>query len=577
MLSAQKTKSIDEIVNFIGGRRAVLSFKLDGLTLVLRYENGRLTQALTRGGEGGMIGEDVTHTVRAMVNVPLTIPCTDSFEVRGEGVISWENFDRLNNSSGETYAHPRSVAAGGVRRLDVCKTKAQFLEFFAFELISGNIKTKTEQLDKLAENGFSVVRNHIVCEGAAADQIRAAINDFQPKMFAYPVDGVIVEYDDLAYGQSLGATGHHENRLIALKWDDELFETTFLRLEPATTRTGMVSLTAVLEDVVIDGTNVNRAYMHNLIFLDNLSLGTGDRVQVYKANQIIPQIAENLTRSGTLEYPKECPCCGFALVTRTSESGTRMLFCENPNCSAILVRKFAHFCDKTRMNLEGFSEKTLTRLIDAKLIKNLGDLYLLERRFVEIARMPGFGPTSVQKMLRVIDESRQRTLAQFIAGLGIPLVGRTAGRLLDAHFDGSWIKFEQAIKDGFDFAQLQDFGETMHNSIYAWYADTEEDKFWRPLLQHITFIKEEKENNPMNPNNPFNGKTVVVTGKLLNYSRDDIHSKLLSLGAKFGTSISKNTDFLIAAAEKTGGKLDKARQLGVQILSESEFEALLEA
>lgn len=574
MLSAKKTKSVDEIIKFINGRRAVISWKLDGLTLVLRYEMGRLTQALTRGGEGGMVGEDVTHSVRAMINVPLTIPCIEYMEVRGEGVISWENFNKLNDATEETYAHPRSVAAGAIRRLDASKTKAQFLEFFAFELISDGYAAKTEQLEMLRKNGFSVVPNHVITANSTDDFILEIINVHKPKLFAYPVDGLIVEYDDLAYGQSLGATGHHENRMIALKWEDELYETTFLGLELATTRTGMVSLTGVFKDVIIDGATVNRAYLHNLDIFDRYKLGVGDKVQIYKANQIIPQLADNLTRSGTLKYPTECPCCNSSLITRISDSGTRLLYCDNPFCSAKLVKKFVHFCDKTRMNLEGFSEKTLSRLINAGLLKNFGSLYELRPRFVEMARLPGLGPTSVERLLKTIEASKQRTLAQFIAALGIPMVGRSAGRTINAYFNGDWNAFEQAINDGFDFTQLQDFGPIMHDNIYAWYADTEATELWRPLLKHISFIKEEKETDTMNVNNPFYRKTVVATGKLMNYTRDGIQEKLLELGAIPASSVTKSTDYLIVG-DKAGSKLDKAQQLGIKTLTEVDFELML--
>ncbi|MCL2343388.1 MAG: NAD-dependent DNA ligase LigA, partial [Firmicutes bacterium] len=340
MLSAQKTKSVDDVIKFIGGRQAVISWKMDGLTLVLRYEGGRLVQAITRGG--GTIGEDVTHSVRAMVNVPLTIPYPGPFEVRGEGVVSWENFGSVNRDADVPYTHPSSMAAGGIRRLDSNKTRAQLLEFLAFDLVSGGPATKTDQLELLRLNGFATVYSLVIGEGSSDKQIQAMINVFRPLDYDYPVDGLIIEYDNLPYGQSLGATGHHENRMIALKWEDELYETTFLGLELATTRTGMVSLTGMFEDVVIDGTTVNRAYLHNLDVLDRFKLGIGDRVMIYKANQIIPQLAENNTHSGTLEYPKECPCCGSELAIRISEGGTRLLFCENPSCPAKLVRKFVH-------------------------------------------------------------------------------------------------------------------------------------------------------------------------------------------------------------------------------------------
>lgn len=573
MLSADKTKSVESIIKFIQGREVILSWKLDGLTLVLRYENGQLKQAITRGQEG-IIGEDVTHSVRVMRNVPLTIPCKEPVEVRGEGVISWNSFNEVNLESGEDYSHPRNLAAGAVRRLDATKTKEQSLEFIAFQLVDDAPvwTTALEQLQFLEAQGFDVVPHIAVPADATDESIRLCIEQFEPKSYAYPVDGLIAEYNDLAYGRSLGATGHHENRMYALKWEDELHKTRFIGLELATTRTGMVSLTGIFEDVEIDGTTVNHAYLHNIDIFEKLALGEGDTVNVYKANKIIPQIANNITRSGTLKLPTTCPCCGEALSIRTSTGGTRQLYCDNEVCPAKVVRKFVHFCDKTRMDIEGLSATTLEKFIQRGWLHNFGDLYELERYKDEIVKTPGFGEKSYMRLQASIDKRRSCTLNQFIAGLGIPMVGRHAGRDLNTYFRGSWDAFEQAIKDGFDFTQLKDFGETMHKNIYNWYADEAQAKLWRPLLKHITFIIEEEP--VMSKDNPFTGKTVVATGKLANYTRDGIQLKLLSLGAKPGSSVSKNTDYLIAG-ENAGSKLAKAQSLGVTILSESEFEAML--
>ena len=287
MLSADKTKSMYELVKFIGGRVAIAMWKLDGLTLVLRYENGKFKQAITRGAEG-RIGEDVTHTVKVFMNVPLEIPFLEPFEVRGEGVISWNNFNKINEEADEPYSNPRNLAAGATRRLDAEKSRNQFLEFFAFELVSDNEASnfKLAQLWTLQEYGFDVVPHALIAANADEKNIEEIISSFDPKQYDYPVDGCIVEYNDVVYGKSLGATGHHENRLIAFKWEDELYETTFLGLELATTRTGMVSLTGKFADVEIDGTNVNRAYLHNLNIFDSFKLGIGDTVKIYKANMI---------------------------------------------------------------------------------------------------------------------------------------------------------------------------------------------------------------------------------------------------------------------------------------------------
>ena len=575
MLSAGKTKSIEDLIRFAAGRAVLMSWKMDGLTLVLRYEYGKLKQAITRGREG-IIGEDVTHTVRTFRNVPLTIPTKESFEVRGEGVISWENFRRINASLEEPYTHPRNLASGSTRKLDAGEASKRRLEFWAFELVSDHLEpeSKFAQQQFLQRSGFSVVPYIFLDAGHSGQDIRDTVAGMEPKDFAYPVDGLVMEYEDLRYGKSLGATGHHENRLIALKWADELYSTRFRGVELATTRTGMVSITGLFDPISIDGTLVSRAYLHNLDIFDEFQFGIGDEISVYKANMIIPQIADNKTQSNTYMLPMTCPCCGKPLTVKYTSGGTRQLYCGNPHCAAKLVQKFAHFCEKTRMNIEGLSATTLEKLIGHGWVRNFGDLYELEQHREDIVRTEGFGERSFDRLQAAIEKSRRCTLAKFISGLGIPMVGRHAGRDLDRYFHGSWAEFEAAILNGFDFTQLPDFGETMHNNIYTWYADAQEAKLWRPLLRKIQF--ETKENLTMETtmNNPFAGKTVVATGKLEHYTRDGIQEKLISLGAHPSGAVSKKTDYLIVG-EKAGSKLTKAQQLGVKTLTEQEFEDML--
>lgn len=575
MLSAGKTKSIEDLIRFAAGRAVLLSWKMDGLTLVLRYEYGKLKQAITRGREG-IIGEDVTHTVRTFRNVPLTIPTKESFEVRGEGVISWESFRRINASLEEPYTHPRNLASGSTRKLDAGEASKRRLEFWAFELVSDHLEpeSKLAQQQFLQRSGFSVVPYIFLDAGHSGQDIRDTVAGMEPKDFAYPVDGLVMEYENLRYGKSLGATGHHENRLIALKWADELYSTRFRGVELATTRTGMVSITGLFDPISIDGTLVSRAYLHNLDIFDEFQFGIGDEISVYKANMIIPQIADNKTQSNTYMLPMTCPCCGKPLTVKYTSGGTRQLYCGNPHCAAKLVQKFAHFCEKTRMNIEGLSATTLEKLIGHGWVRNFGDLYELEQHREDIVRTEGFGERSFDRLQAAIEKSRRCTLAKFISGLGIPMVGCHAGRDLDRYFHGSWAEFEAAILNGFDFTQLPDFGETMHNNIYTWYADAQEAKLWRPLLRKIQF--ETKENLTMETtmNNPFAGKTVVATGKLEHYTRDGIQEKLISLGAHPSGAVSKKTDYLIVG-EKAGSKLTKAQQLGVKTLTEQEFEDML--
>ena len=573
MLSADKTKSVEDLVKFAAGKPVVISWKMDGLTLVLRYANGTMVQALTRGREG-VVGEDVTHTVKTFLNVPLTVPTKENFEVRGEGVISWENFDNINLGLTEPYSHPRNLASGSVRMLDATETGKRCLEFHAFDLISDNIEknSKIGQLQFLADNGFDVVP-YVYTDAKDSDEIKSIIETFDPNKFAFPVDGLIMEYDDIGYGKLLGATGHHENRLIALKWEDQLFETKFLGVELATTRTGMVSLTAILEPVTIEGTVVSRAYLHNFDIFNSFKFGIGDTVKVYKANMIIPQIEENVTQSNTYQLPMTCPCCGEPLVVNATSGGTSFLYCKNSECPARLVQKFVHFCEKTRMNIEGLSERTLEKFIGHGWIRNFGDLYELERYKDEIVNTDGFGEKSYQRLQESIEKSRKCTLDKFIAGLGIPMVGRHAGKIIYDYFDGDWNAFEQAIIDGYDFTALPDFGQTMRANIYTWYADEDEAKLWRPLLDKLEFVKENRTMD-INKKTVFFGKTIVATGKLENYTRDEIQAKIVSLGATPASSVTKKTDYVIVG-EKAGSKLTKAQQLGIRTLTEEEFENLL--
>lgn len=395
MLSAGKTKSIEDLIRFAAGRAVLLCWKMDGLTLVLRYEYGKLKQAITRGREG-IIGEDVTHTVRTFRNVPLTIPTKESFEVRGEGVISWESFRRINASLEEPYTHPRNLASGSTRKLDAGEASKRRLEFWAFELVSDHLEpeSKLAQQQFLQRSGFSVVPYIFLDAGHSGQDIRDTVAGMEPKDFAYPVDGLVMEYEDLRYGKSLGATGHHENRLIALKWADELYSTRFRGVELATTRTGMVSITGLFDPISIDGTLVSRAYLHNLDIFDEFQFGIGDEISVYKANMIIPQIADNKTQSNTYMLPMTCPCCGKPLTVKSTSGGTRQLYCGNPHCAAKLVQKFAHFCEKTRMNIEGLSATTLEKLIGHGWVRNFGDLYELEQHREDIVRTEGFGERS---------------------------------------------------------------------------------------------------------------------------------------------------------------------------------------
>ena len=486
MLSAKKTKSVEDLLTFKGSQRILLSWKLDGLTLVLRYRGGKFTRAITRGEEG-LIGEDVTHTVKHMRGIPQTVRRKDDFEVRGEGVISWLDFEIAGRRNEET--HPRNVAAGAVRSLVPDSGLLSHMDFIAFELIDPMDRscTKEEQLDTLTILGFRTVERAALSEDSGEEDLRKAVKGFDPEKYSYPVDGIIAEYDDLDYGRSLGATAHHENRMIALKWEDELHETVFRKVELATTRTGLIALTAVFDPVRIDGATVRRADLHSLSNFEKMRLGEGDTVRVYKANMIIPQIAENVTKSGTYRLPDRCPACGEKLTLRTSAGGSRNLYCPNESCIARNAQKIARFCDRDAMNLDGFNASVVEKLMEAGFIKNFADLYHLSEKRESLMNTRGFGIDSVSRMIRAAEKSRKTTLQRFLTAVGIPMLGSSHAKAIDEYFYGSFVRFEQAIKEGFCFFHIEGVTEAVSRQIYKWYENEAEEKLWRPVLQEVTF------------------------------------------------------------------------------------------
>lgn len=572
MLSADKTKSVDDVIKFIDGRSCVLSWKLDGSTIVLRYEDGELKQAITRGD--GHEGDDVTHTARVFLDIPIRIKERQKIEVRGEAVISWANFKTINEELADNrYSHPRNLAAGSIGMLDAEESKNRCLEFRAFDLVEGpELQTKNEQLRYMQRLGFHVVE-HILMENMEKEQIRNCIDSMDPKSYAYPVDGLIIEQNDVAYGKSLGSTGHHENRMIALKWKDEEYETRFRGVELRPTRKGRLSLTGLFDPVEMDGATVSRATLHNFDMFKRFQLGVGDRVVLIRSNMVIPQLVKNLDCSDSYELPETCPCCGADVVIRKEEN-TKFLYCSNARCPGALVQKFVHYCDRTRMNIPGLSEATLTKFVEKGWLSTFGDLYELERYRDQIIQENGFGLRSYERLQKAINSSRKTTLNRFIAAMGIHEVGRTAGRTISEYFGGSWDAFEKAIQNKFDFTLLEDFGQTMNDSIYAWYCDEQTEALWRPALKHIQFIVKEKEQHIMNNNSVFQGKKIVATGKLQGYTRTEIQDKILSLGAIPQSAVSRTTDYLIMG-EKAGSKLTKAQQLGVPVLTEEEFERMI--
>ncbi len=569
MLSAKKTKSAEDLFQFCANQPMMVSWKLDGLTLILKYENGALRQAVTRGD--GAQGEEVTHSLKMFTNVPLSIPFCGNLELRGEGVISWENFEKINNALPleDQYAHPRNLAAGSVRQLNANIAKQRYLEFIAFELVLAENTDFTacrEQLQFLQENGFTAVEREYHTF-SSAQEIQAHIETFDPQRYPYPVDGLIFEYDNLRYGLLQGATDHHENNKIAYKWADETVTTRFLEIERNTTRTGMVSLTALFEPVMIDSTEVSRASVHNYDIYREFQFGVGDAITVYKANKIIPQIEENLTRSGTYRLPEICPCCNTALELRRPKDA-QFLFCPNQNCPARRVQQFVYFVSKPAMNISGLSEATLEKFVDKGWVREFADIFRLERHREQILSLEGFGEKSYEKLQAAIKNSSVVPLDRFLVALGIPNIGKKTAKILAQACNWSWDDLFAKINGRYDFSQLRDFGQVANQNLYTYFQSEENRAALRNLLAQITF--EAVEIKEVAADNPFFGKTVVPTGTLAHFTRDSIKEALEELGAKVTGSVSKNTDYVIAG-EKAGSKLVKAQELGVRVLTEQEF------
>lgn len=565
MLSAAKTKSVDDIDAFAkkGYCACMVSWKLDGLTLVIRYHNGKLEKIITRGD--GASGEDVTHNRASILGIPEYIPCKEDVEVRGECVVSWTDFNEINKQVAEPYAHPRGLAAGSVRLLSQRESFGRELRFVAFELVQPEVATVEESYQFLAEQGFTVV-SHVLTSDPA-EVIRNEV--FKPADFALPTDGLIVEYNDKVFGKSLGATGHHENCRIAFKWKDDTYKTCFLGVRVQPTRSGILSLTAVFEPVKIDGATVQRATLHNVDIFRKLELGEGDEIEVYKANMIIPAIAKNNTKSGTYQLPGTCPCCGGpAVVEKRGE--TNYLVCTNPRCSAKRVRQFEHFCSRTYMEIPGLAGATLETLVDEGFIKSFADIYHLDRCKAQIVALDGFGERSYEKIQAGVEMSRDATLAAFLAAFGAPLIGRHIGKLLEKEF-GTLEALLKAVDDGFDFASLDGMGPKKAANLVTWLSDPESRQEVLDVAKEVRF----KEAPKAAADNPFKGKTVVATGSLEHFSRDGINKKLEELGAKAGSSVSKKTDYVIAGPG-TGSKLAKAQSLGVPVLTEQEFLAMIQ-
>lgn len=563
MLSAAKTKDVNEIKKFIGDNDFYCSYKLDGLTLVCIYENGKFKQAITRGT--GLVGEDVTEQTKMIGNLPMTIPYDDYLELRGECVVSWDSFHKINENLEEPYSHPRNLAAGSLRNLDTNITKQRNLSYVVFECVSdlydeeGLLNFKWDELDYLDALGFTTVGR---CLGEVEDCVEA----MQPEFYEYPVDGLIFEFVNKPYSKSLPSTGHHEGCRMALKWADSTYETTLRDVIWDVGRSGVISPVAVFDEVDLDGALTTRATLHNLSIIENLELGIGDTITVYRSNMVIPKIDDNLTRSKTLIIPGVCPCCGTKVEVKYTDN-SKFLMCTNPNCSAKALAKFTHFVSRNCANIDGLSEKTLEQLISAGFLHTYQDIYHLSEHKDKLTKLEGLGEKSVSTLQKSIEKSRDIKLENFIAALGIPNIGLSAAKTISNYFNDSEEDFMIAYENDFDWTVLNDFGTIMANSLNEYLNENYDDII--ELTGEFNFIVETKVEAK---ENPFNGKSVAVTGKLNYFTRDSINIKLESLGAKPASGVTAKTDYLINNdPTSSSSKNKKANELNIPIITENDF------
>lgn len=591
LLSLDKTKLVSELAAFVKDHAALLMLKLDGLTVKLVYENGKLVEGSTRGD--GDEGELITHNIAAFRNVPLSIPYSRHLELSGEGFIHKSDFERLKDtligSDGKPYRNARNLASGSIRCLDANVCKEREISYLGFNILEGmeefeDIKdSRSALLLSMIEYGFGICPFVPIPAGASAEEIETQIRNLQELAEAsdIPIDGMVLRYDSLSYSASLGRTGHHYNDGIAFKFEDDTYETVFRSIEWQTGRSGEIAPVAVFDTMEIDGCDVSRASLHNLTFIKNLELHPGCRILVSKRNLIIPHVEENLDRGTYADMvPDTCPCCGqpTRIYTRTGDKGriVETLHCDNPECGDRVLQRFVHFAEKKAMNIRGLSEATLDQLIRLGALKGYQDLYHLDRYREEITALEGFGEKSYEKMIASIDESRNTTFVRFVVAVDIPLIGRTASRILDRHFHGNLRELELAALDRYDFTCLEGIGDTMSSNIHEWFRNSDHLLLWRGLQKELHFENgldaeaSGEENNMNGTDNKFAGCTIVATGKLENFTRDGINAKIISLGATPGSSVTKKTDYLICG-EKAGSKLAKAQQLGVTVLTEQEF------
>lgn len=569
MLSLDKTKDTSALKEWLGDKEGLLSWKLDGLTIVLTYDDGKLVKAVTRGD--GITGEVITNNAKVFDNIPLTVPERRRLVIRGEAVISYADFEEINRTIGDAdarYKNPRNLCSGTVRQLNNRITAERHVRFYAFYLAQGpEFERREEEMEFMRGQGFETVE-YVKTD---ASRIEGDVAGFEERIAQLPVpsDGLVLIYDDIAYGRSLGSTAKFPRDSIAFKWKDEMCPTHLVQVIWNASRTGLINPIAVFEPVELEGTTVSRASVHNVSIVKELKLGDGDELLVYKANMIIPQIAENLTESGTIEPPEKCPVCG-AKTYIENDNGVETLRCPDPECPAKKIKSFSHFVSRNAMNVEGLSEATLEKLVDEGMIKDLPDVFMLDRYRDRIIGMDGFGEKSYENLQKSIEKASHTTPARLLMALGVPNIGQANARMIAAHCENKWDRIENLTED--ELESIDGVGEVMARDYVGFFSD-EKNREMTDRLKKLIDIDES-----FGPSGGrLEGMTFVITGKLTGYeNRDELKALIESEGGKVASSVSSKTDYLINNdPASSSSKNRKAAELGVPIINEDAFNDML--
>lgn len=571
MLSLDKTKEPDALRAWLKDQEGILSWKLDGLTIVLTYEDGKLVKALTRGN--GEIGEVITGNAKTFTNVPLSIPFKGRLVLRGEAIITYSQFEKINNEIEDIdskYKNPRNLCSGSVRQLDPKVTKERNVKLIVFSLVEAEektFKTRSEQMEFVKDLGFEIVEGFKVDKDSILDQIRwfsekIAENDF-------PSDGLVLIYDDIEYGKGLGTTAKFPKDAIAFKWKDEIALTKLIEIEWSPSRTGLINPVAVFEPVELEGTTVSRASVHNVSVMKGLGLGIGDEISVYKANMIIPQIEDNLTRSASIKIPEACPVCGEKTVLK-NENGIETLICPNAKCPAKQIKLFTLFVSRDALNIDGLSEATLEKFISEGFLKTLDDIFALEEYKEEIINMEGFGPTSYDNLISAIKKAQNTLPERLLYGLGITGIGKANARLIASHCHNKWNDISALSTE--ELLQIEGVGDVLAESFVSYFKDETNKALLERLLAHITLDETEEEKE-----DTLSGMTFVITGSLNHFeNRDQLKDLIMQKGGKVAGSVSAKTSYLVNNdITSTSGKNKKAKELGVKIIDEETLMAMM--